>query len=88
MQTDLEILKTILDNFPEGANVIDKFCNRDENFREICEDYVLCKNSIKKIIIANTRKGRILKEYKDALIDLEIEMLEYLNTASILNKYK
>ena len=55
---------------------------KDENFREICEDYVLCLESIDKIIVTNKSNNRILEEYKKALNELEIEMLDYLQSAS------
>jgi len=84
MRTDRDILNTILDKFPEKANILNKLFQKDEDFREICEDYVLCLNSIGKIIITNKRKDRILIEYKNTLIELEIEMLDYLKTMSAL----
>lgn len=84
MQTEQDILNTILDKFPERVNALHKLFLKDENFREICEDYVFCLDSIGKILITNERKDKILKEYENALQDLELEMLEYLNTASII----
>ena len=83
MRTNLAILKTILDKFPERANVIDKFYKRDENFREICEDYFLCKQVINKIIITDTQKRKIIKDYKYAL--KELELLVYMNSNLTVN---
>ena len=83
MKSDQDILNTIRDRFPEMDDSLNILFLKDENFREICEDYVLCLSSIGKIIITN-KKNKILKEYKNALSELELEMLEYLNSASIL----
>ena len=85
MQADLDILKMILDKFPQRASLIDTFYKRDEKFREICEDYYLCQEAINKIVVSDTRKRKILKDYKRALKDLEMEMLVYLNSGLTIN---
>ena len=83
MKSDQDILNIIRDRFPEMDDSLNMLFLKDENFHEICEDYVLCLSSIGKIIITN-KKNKILKEYEYALQELELEMLEYLNSASIL----
>lgn len=62
--------------------VLNHLYRKDENFKEVCEDYVLCIESIDKIIITSKRNERILEEYKNALNELEMEMLEYLQSAT------
>jgi diketogulonate reductase-like aldo/keto reductase len=42
----------------------------------VCEDFCLCKEAINKIIISDARKKKVLKEYKHALKELELEMLD------------
>jgi len=87
MQSDQNVLNTVIGKFPEKVNTLTKLFDRDENFREICEDYYLCKEAINKIIITDTRKRKILKEYKHALEELEMEMLVYMNSGvTIHNK--
>jgi len=81
-KSDLHILKTIQAKFPQTVYVMTHLYRKDENFREICEDYVLCLESIDKIIVTNKSNNRILEEYKKALNELEIEMLDYLQSAS------
>lgn len=85
MQADFDILKIILDKFPERAKQIDTVYQRDEKFREICEDYYLCKEAIDKIIISNAQKKKVLNEYKYALKELELELLLYLNSETTKN---
>lgn len=84
MKSNQDILNIIHDRFPEMDDSLNMLFLKDENFHEICEDYVLCLSSMSKIIITNKKNDKILKEYKNALKELELEMLEYLNSASIL----
>ena len=74
-----EIIQAIEEKLPDRAKDIISLFRRDETFREVCEDYVLCLHSMNKII--NTRKihSRVLKEYKEALAELELEMLTYIS---------
>jgi len=81
-ESDLHILNTIQAKFPQMVYVLTHLYRKDENFREICEDYVLCLESIDKIIVTSKLNSRILEEYKNALNELEIEMLDYLQSAS------
>ena len=66
MQSDLDILNTICNKFPEMDETLTILFQKDENFREVCEDYVLCLSSIGKIIITNKKNDKILKEFKNA----------------------
>jgi len=79
MQAEQDVLNTVIDRFPEKANSMTKLFYNNENFKEVCEDYYLCKEAINKIIITNTQKRQILKDYKSTLKELEIEMLMYLD---------
>ena len=79
MQADKDILGMVVNRFPEYADSLTMLFYKDENFKEVCEDYFLCKEAMNKIIITNTRKRKILKEYKTTLGDLEVEMLMYLD---------
>ena len=80
-----DILSMVINKFPEQANRLTKLFHKDENFREVCEDYFLCHEAINKIIISNKKRGEILKEYEFAMKELEMEMLIYLNTESTEN---
>ena len=64
------------ENFPELSSQIDKQFMECEVFREICEDYVLCLNSIRKIESQNpAKKEEYLEEFREALMALEDELL-------------
>ena len=82
MLSEQDILKMVIRRFPEQANWLTTLFNKDENFREVCEDYFLCHEAINKIIITNKKKGAILKKYKFAMKELEKEMLIYLDAES------
>jgi len=78
-QSEQSIPYIMLEKFPEMADLLLKMYREDEDFKEICEDYVLCLNSMGKIIVTNKMGKRIIREYRKALNELEIEVLEYLN---------
>jgi len=82
MQTDQDVLNTVINRFPEKANSMTKLFYKNENFKEVCEDYVLCLHSMTKIIVTNKIHSRIIKEYRAALNELEMELLTYINTTT------
>ena len=69
------VLSVVIEEFPDLSVQITKQFNECENFQEICEDYVLCLNSIRKIESADQKKNENLKEFKKALQELEEELL-------------
>jgi len=79
MYTDSNVLSEVINKFPEKANALALLFQKNENFRDICEDFFLCREAINKIIITDARQRKILKDYKDALKELELEMLVYMN---------
>lgn len=79
MKDESAILNTVIEKFPQKANTLGILFQRDENFREVCEHYHLCKEAINKMIITNNQKRKILKDYKSTLKELELEMLTYLD---------
>jgi hypothetical protein len=65
--------------FPGLAVQIKKLYKGCEEFREICEDYVLCLNAIKKIESTNpAKREEFLNEFGEALEALEDELLSEL----------
>lgn len=80
MAVEYNILNQISEKFPGQAQEIAKKYSENERFREVCEDYVLCLSSIRKIKSINTRDKVYLEEYKSALTELKCELLSYLNT--------
>lgn len=65
-----------MERFPDQADQIEKLFSGCEGFREICEDYVICLNAIRKIESTNpVKKQEFLKDFEDALNGLEEELL-------------
>lgn len=87
MHTDSNVLSAVITRFPGKAKTLEILFQKDEDFREICEDFYLCKEVINKIIITDARKNKVLKDYKDALKELELEMLAYMNDNITENDY-
>jgi hypothetical protein len=85
MHTDSNVLSAVINKFPEKAKILALLFQKHEYFREVCEDYYLCKEAIDKIIISNAQKKKVLNEYKNALKELELELLLYLNSETTKN---
>ena len=70
------VLETIVWEFPEYKKKITELYNESSNFIEICEDYVLCQESIKKLEIMNpTSKEKEIIELKSVRTELREELL-------------
>jgi len=74
------VVSVVMKKFPDLAPEIKKLFGTSESFREICEDYVLCLNSIRKIESADPRKDENLKEFKETLKELEEELMAILKS--------
>jgi len=85
MYTDSNVLSEVINKFPEKANALALLFQKNENFRDICEDFFLCREAINKIIITDARNRKIIKDYEHALKELELEMLMYLNSETTIN---
>ena len=65
------LLKQIIAVYPEYEEEINQIFHKNEFFVELVNDYLFCKNKL-KCHVANTN------EYRDALKDLEDEILEQI----------
>lgn len=71
-----EILNLIVAEFPQQRKKITELFNESSNFIEICEDYVICLDSLKKLENNKDQKReRELSELKWALSELKQELL-------------
>jgi len=86
MAVENNILHAVLEKFPDHAQEIKSLFIQCEEFREICEDYILCLNSVKKIESEDVKKDEYLKEFKTALEELELELLSNLKIQKNNNK--
>ena len=76
MKSDKDILNTIISEFPHQRKEISILYFQSSSFIEICEDYFLCLNSIKKIeAIEKSANNKKLNDLKLALIQLKEELL-------------
>jgi uncharacterized protein YdcH (DUF465 family) len=76
MASENKILETILEEFPHLNERITELFDVSSSFIEICEDYVLCLNYIKK---AESMKEMVgddeLFELRSAFFELKEELL-------------
>ena len=74
-----EIIGPVFEYFSEYSSEINDLFNSSESFRELCEDYALCRNTIQKLDggEAKTRKA-VKASYAHALQELENELTTYL----------
>ena len=86
MTVENNILHTVVEKFPDHAQEIKSLFTESDVFREICEDYVLCFNSIRKIESTSIKRDEYLKEFKIALEELENELLSSLKTRKLNKK--
>ena len=75
------LLKQIIAVYPEYEEEINQIFHKNEFFVELVNDYLFCKNKL-KCHVANTN------EYRDALKDLEDEILEQIIIQQHKMKYK
>ncbi len=84
MENDNATLAAIISEFPEKQKEIKTLFSQSTGFIEVCEDYVLCKNSIK--IIEATGKENLIKNLEDlklALEELKEELWSNINKTDI-----
>ena len=63
--------------FPGHKEKIKILLSQDENFREVAEDYMLCKKALKKL--KRTNKGSLAQQYSETLEELKLELIESIN---------
>jgi uncharacterized protein YdcH (DUF465 family) len=76
MKNEIYILNLVVSEFPQKKKEITALYSQSTSFLEICEDYVMCKNSIKKIE-ANDKSAndKNLNDLKLAFSELKEELL-------------
>ena len=72
--------ESIVQLFPDFEEKIDFLFQNDENFRDLCSDYILCISMIldrKNELNKNTEE---IAEFEDIRQNLEAEILNEINT--------
>ena len=60
--------------FPGHKKRIKILLSRDDNFREVAEDYMFCKKTLEEL--KQTNKDSLARQYSDTLEDLKLELLD------------
>jgi uncharacterized protein YdcH (DUF465 family) len=80
MDREKEILEIIVSEFPHLHEEISILYDESSSFIEICEDYVLCLNAIKKAKnMGETVPDEDLIQLRMVLLDLKEELLSRMN---------
>ncbi|MCA1300560.1 hypothetical protein [Stappia indica] len=75
----------VVARFPKQASIVRRLYLSDEHFRAVCEDYLLCINSLTKFEArpdANSRPE--VAEYRQLRQELELEMATYVKASKVL----
>ena len=85
---DLALLR---DRFPEDALLIEQLFVRDEEFRLLCEDYVLSRYALARFEAAPDNRPVEIADYRVVVVELEQEIRDYLGqrlrTASLARRH-
>ena len=63
----------LIEQFPEYKKEILLLLKQDDNFREIAEDFIFCKQELKQISL--TTKKNLISQYAETLEDLKEEII-------------
>lgn len=72
------LTEELIKEFPEHKNSITALLNEDALFKEVAEDYILCKNELSKF--TKSGKTKLIFQYSETLENLKEEiflMLQY-----------
>jgi hypothetical protein len=78
MEAQNTVLHAVIQRFPNQTQEIIRLFVEDDSFREICEDYVICANALKKMGKSPAERNHMLEDYQSTLGELEGELLELL----------
>jgi uncharacterized protein YdcH (DUF465 family) len=71
-------LKFLNERFHEVRDEMARLFERDEDFRELCEDYKSCAQTVARLQSSGLTTEGLRKEYSALLLRLERELLRYL----------
>lgn len=76
-----EKIVSIVQIFPDFEKKIDFLFRTDENFRDLCSDYILCAAMVRKMMNDLKKDNSSREEYEELQQNLEEEILQNLMTA-------
>lgn len=71
-------LRLVTDRLPQVRECAREVYERDEVFREMCDDYQLCHEAQERMVGAVGRAAGVREEYVALGLRLEAELLRYL----------
>ncbi len=70
-------LQFVSEQFPHVREKVESLFERDETFRELCEDYEACTCALRR----QEASEALRREYKALRLRLEVELLGYVREA-------
>lgn len=71
-------INSIVQIFPDFEEKIDFLFQTDENFRDLCSDYILCAAMVQKMMKDLKKETSSREEYEELQQNLEEEILQIL----------
>lgn len=78
MMEQKDTLKEVASRFPEYAARITHLMLKNDDFREIAEDYQFCIHKLNKLSAQPTENHPLIRHYEKTMLELEEEMQGYL----------
>jgi ferredoxin len=71
-------LRVVLERFPYVREDAARVYERDEDFRELCEEYVMCVEAAERLEGSRPASDAMRREYGALRLRMEAELLKYL----------
>ena len=71
-------LKLVSERFGQVREPAARLFERDEDFRELCEEYAMCAQAVTRLDSGSASSEELRNEYTALLLRLEHELLRYL----------
>ena len=78
MKHDDQMLELIKSKFPRQNFRIEQLYSENEDFRNLCKDYLTCIRTMNKYRESIAKEGKTIDEYQDILSELEKELYDFL----------
>ena len=78
MMEQKDTLKELAGRFPEYATQITHLLLKNDDFREIAEDYQFCIHKLNKLSAKPNENHPLIRHYEKTMLELEEEMRGYL----------
>lgn len=75
MQTKI---KSIIRIFPDFEEKIDFLFQTNENFRDLCADYILCAGTVQELKNTMSGNSEQINEYEELQLSLQEEILQLI----------